>query len=215
MQNLGANGSTLRIQFEFATPSFPNDLFTSTPKTTILERLSQTDNDDDTPDIPQLSSSAGRPVWESESYPTEKQHQGTSKSKDLAAVNEINIGEGRRLPKSTENDSESAMAVHSCRTVSASSLTGVMDDLAGRGSYGLYTSRASPPGVRTRIGDVLDDEANDGEVIRDERARWNVASSPSGEDVRSSGLRATQRIQRMGEGVMLEMSDLLGQELVD
>ncbi|KAJ9107310.1 hypothetical protein QFC21_000760 [Naganishia friedmannii] len=206
-------GGSVDGMFEFAPPSFPKDLFTSTPKTTTLERLSQTDNDEDTPDIPQVSSSAGRPVWESESYPTVQPRRGKSSGKGKALANDLDNGEGRRLPS---NGSNAAMAVNSYRTVSASSLTGVMDDLAGGGGYSHYNSRTSPPGARTRIGDVFDDEdGNDGELRDGGRAGWNVASSPPGDDFRSSGLRATQRIQRMGEGVMRETIDLLGQELLD
>lgn len=189
----------------------------------MQERLSQTDIDDDTPEIPEMSSSAGRPVWESESYPTEQPScRRKANGEDSSAARDISIGEGKRLPGSVANGSGVAMAVQSYRTVSASSLTGVMQDLAGEGygDYDHYATRASPAGNRTRIGDVSrigdvwDDEENEGDV-RTDRARWNVASSPPGDDVRSSGLRATQRIQRMGVEVMEETSNLLGQELLD
>lgn len=66
------------------------------------------------------------------------------------------------------------------------SLSGLMDDLARR------------PGITSRVA------LTNG---------WNVTSSPATDDISMAG--ASQRIQRMGEGVMAMASDLLGQEMVE
>lgn len=96
--------------------------------------------------------------------------------------------------QATQSSEPDAPPVVAAGTKSMNDLKGLMDDLT--------SSRRARP--------------NAAAATNAKRSGWNVTSSPpADEDASSAGMGASQRIQRMGQGVMEMASDLLGQDLVE